>query len=473
MKKDILGKMLLVLLPTYRSIDLRVALVKTEDGRWKNVCSTIRFSYLSPDKLENYQAKVQSQRGRCITPRFKISFESLDVKKWEDLLSKVETGEYTIGGNLVIARPCNKIVDTRAIDAHHYLKNEDNWRHLECYLTPTGERKEVMGLVGEVLGDIRMETDYENAFVAVSKLLAVNYSRRTDLECVIGLPVYVALKDLLFENDTIHCTMESHRGFSDLKLDIVLLKGRDWEPEPKKGFLIDSLPHGTSGLDFVETDISHQVRSVDFEDHIGFRLYSVKLPEVYLIDERNRIRSMIEPQELQTPLPKALFRFCSESIIERMLLTPKEFATKPSRQSRIFERVVSWLFSLYGWPNIWLKEYEPLKSQKTGAPLGSADIIASPNVRERILVVIDGTTGVPSEPKIQRIRNTTDRLEKELFRDKGVILKAAIFTPEKAESLNEWAEDMGVSILDGPVLKRLLEGLAMSDYDQLARELRI
>lgn len=145
----------------------------------------------------------------------------------------------------------------------------------------------------------------------------------------------------------------------------------------------------------------------------------------------------------QTPDPftQTFSLFDAGKNMEKHLLNPKD--------EEDFVASFSWLLEMIDIRSLKLGRDEIVRENKTQK--GSADIIAYDSKSNKVLVV-DCTIGVPSEPKIDKIRNTAKYIARRItFPVEAVIVAAA-----KSPAVKDQAQKYHVKILDNTDLEKLI-----------------
>src|SRR5271155_4568971 len=82
----------------YKSLDIRTAKVLTGDT-WKNVCTVIRFSWLSAEELEEHFESLSTKFGAVKGSLFAIELNCKPVRDFECLNTQLAEGELVLGNS--------------------------------------------------------------------------------------------------------------------------------------------------------------------------------------------------------------------------------------------------------------------------------------------------------------------------------------------------------------------------------------
>jgi len=150
-----------------------------------------------------------------------------------------------------------------------------------------------------------------------------------------------------------------------------------------------------------------------------------------------------QPAPTRDTLLKAFNQFDAGKNIEKYLLDAKD--------AENFESAVSWLLQIIGFHAMKLNDKAKGQSLRVdGAEVGSADILAYDPQTGRLLVV-DCTIGVPESAKLQRIKNSAERL-----RSPTCDCDAVLITGQDAALPKRDAYAKGIVMLDKADLTRII-----------------
>ena len=74
-----LGRMLTLFKPVYKSIDVRIACLREESGRWRNVLTVLRFSDQDSSALRASLRNLVTELGVIADEEFRIVLEARQI----------------------------------------------------------------------------------------------------------------------------------------------------------------------------------------------------------------------------------------------------------------------------------------------------------------------------------------------------------------------------------------------------------
>ena len=196
----------------------------------------------------------------------------------------------------------------------------------------------------------------------------------------------------------------------------------------------------------------HKFLAVNLNDKISVSLTNSELGEIIRTD--GHVSQF--PSEASDSFLKAFALFDAGKKMEEHLLNPKQHGDLVA--------AFSWLLEMINIAALQLGRDEPLREEK--AEKGSSDIIACyRESNERTILAIDCTTGVPDEPKIDKIKNTAEYISRKI----GLPIKPLIVTSQKSVMTKELGQKHAVKIIDNTDLEKMI-GFYKKGHDYPARQ---
>src|SRR5712692_2319982 len=100
------AQVLAVCSSTYRTIDVRLAVVR-QGGEWVNAFATIRLNHATIATVRRYQKELQNRHGTIRTEQFALLAIALPFSSWSVLQSELSEGILRIGDENVRLSPLN------------------------------------------------------------------------------------------------------------------------------------------------------------------------------------------------------------------------------------------------------------------------------------------------------------------------------------------------------------------------------
>ena len=162
--------------------------------------------------------------------------------------------------------------------------------------------------------------------------------------------------------------------------------------------------------------------------------------------------------EYTNPTYYAFEQFVKFEELEQMLLQFKSKEIK--KDSKVFERGVSWLLSLLGIPNMMLGEYERLGS---GHDQTSTDILASFDTDK--IFLINATIGLPKQSDFDREREYRENIESRVT-NKKIEIHSIYFTGKDATESQASATANNVTLVGKYNIQMILEHIKKGKLEE-------
>lgn len=450
--------------PSFRSLDLRIASVKTTDG-WMNVVTSLFPSNKPFKEIELEQQRIRSKLSKEINQKvFNIFLAPLSFEKLYNVSQQIMEGGITVNHVLIRFRKFDLI--TLRVDHFlpDYLKGIEEWRLFGGEGKASAEdRKHIWSIIDDQEGATKL-LGYAGIYDLINEILGIRkFDRGQERDLVIGVPTYARLVEIDLKGSLVEITTRKHVDLDNLQLNLFLnrlkLRAYQYETVQRITKRVEECKR-PFGKDFCCIRSRIQITDMQPHDRINVTLINRDFPSL----EVDRTSMTVPLKNAVEPFSKTLLRFCPLEKLEQHLLNPEQCTEKPKKTpDKIFERAVSWLLSLAGFSVISLgKQYEKL-TEPTKYEIGSVDIIA---YREnKYLLLVDCDTKIPDDKKIGSLLSM-----KEYFRfiqdeHKEPTINPVIFSPRDCEELMGKYKE--ITIVDRSRIKWLLENAMLGKLEEI------
>ncbi len=447
----------------YKSIDLRIAAGK-EDDKWHNGLTVIRFSYQDKKSVENKIKGIESRIGEVKTDNFFISHHIFAFNELEELLSQFRAGKINLDDTEIdLGRSINLLSLKNHFSSHRLTRKLDEWNVLEVF---DGGHSEIFEKAEKEIRSLGFSDIYDpiNEWLEMS-----DFSGGTSVNIVVSAPFYAIIKDVDFEGQTAEVKIKQHENLNDLILHLLLRK-KDHSGAIKLRSSFDMDKNGIRELNgnFKLWEKNVELPSATTDDFLIIKLAQKELSEVDSF--RKPINDFIKIKEpAMVPFFSTFSRFCGEEDFIKHLTQPQEIEIKGIRglkgmqPQHVFERAVSWLLNLSGFPSVKLDEYEKLRERKVEH--GSVDILAY-NKNKNQLLLVNCTLGIPKPNEIDSYNSVKTVLYDELFKGTSLQIISIIFSAKREISLmKDEGGRVGVRIFGLDDIEKILKYIKNRDTD--------
>ena len=421
----------------YESFGLK-SMILLKDNEWVNVVTVIDLTRRKVEDLNNEYRFLEKRLGKLDYDNFKIILQARPISEIHDVVTELENGYLNVGDlhTKLLSRKPQEMVDRKISRSSHVLRVGE-YAEYHCYgvtvsMDDTPDRLlSKFGISTAMLG-VRDFDDLARSWLGLDSFRAtINihfiipiYATVTEIQYQGGNEIKAMLRmdQRLFDDCTIWLARKGQGDYAPIlertKYDI-----KSCENVTQNGFVYILLRHSFSALgpnDRIFVDISHN--------------------ELGLLD-RQEMRIANFTMQTSDPFLKTFALFDAGKNIEKHLLNPKN--------KEDFVASFSWLLEMMDIRSLKLGRDETVRENKIGK--GSADIIAYDSESNRVLV-IDCTIAVPSESKIDKIKNTADLVSHKI----SFPIEAIIVTAAKSPAVKNKAIKYGVKILDNTDLEKLI-----------------
>jgi hypothetical protein len=459
-----LGDFLNRLEGVYKSIDTRVAAVKSNDA-WHNALTIVRFSYLKPQDLRQQQEELEGRWGKIQTKDFRIQMQAWVFEFLETLCDQFfSEGKLLLLGeskDMELEHKVDLLSLDGKFDRYGYTRRElDSWPCFEAIAGKYCSLLENEQLQGEAKSLYLLEL-----YSLISELLEVDFHRNSGFDLIVNAPFYAMIENVDFAEQKCKIRVKFHKDIKGLAVSAVARRGerddtpvRDVAGSPIKLKEAEELDEymrvWTKQLDLLKTMPA---------DYLSVSLRQTE-PIALDIQEQpsypTQISRLLEAKKpAKAPLVTALSRFCSLEELEEYLAKPGEIQPpSPNKPSSAFEGFVSWVLGLCGFQSIWLgwTEHETLKEGKIKHL--RLDILAHYE-KENTLLLVACTTGRPDQD-IDIANSIRQKLYADVFKDTTIQIRGFIFSSQPSVDVaKQLGEKVGVTIFGAEDIRRMLNCL--------------
>lgn len=444
----------------YKSIDLRIAAGK-EDDKWHNGLTVIRFSYQDKKNVENKIKGIESRIGEVKTDIFFISHHIFAFNELEELLSQFRSGKINLDDTEIdLGRSINLLSQKNHFSSYRLTRKLDEWNVLEVF---DGRHSEIFERAEKEIRSLGFSDIYDpvNEWLEMS-----NFSGGTSVNIVVSAPFYAIIKDVDFEGQTAEVKIKLHENLNDLILHLLLRKkDHSGAIKLRSSFDIDKNEIRELNGNFKLWEKNVELPSATTDDFLIIKLAHKELSEVDSFSKPiNDFIKIKEPAML--PFFSTFSRFCGEEDFIKHLIRPHEIETKGIKgmqPQHVFERAVSWLLNLSGFPSVKLDEYEKLRERKVEH--GSVDILAY-NKNKNQLFLVNCTLGIPKPNEIDSYNSVKTVLYDELFKGTTLQIIPIIFSAKREiDATKDVGERVGVRIFGLDDIEKILKYIKNRDTD--------
>jgi len=450
----------------FLSLDLRILAFKrmvNRDYQWINqVCSL----FFSEESVEDIIAK-QKSINRPKTENIRLFCNADTSSIFEKLSFGVSKGGVFRFNDTITSKEVAismGIFDPRILTINvnpPYLNLIPDGKILgACCTVQELDRHDSWKLLDE-MESLVIPLGFDDVYQWINNALGIRGFRKGDENSfIIGLPIKAKLNEPQAKKNIVTFSVKSHKNIPDLQVNLLQW---EWDPRRAEYITIDRKPKRLTHLEKQNDNYVIYADEVNFslihpKHLIKVYLISNKLPQLRIDDKtcRPSLENTLEP------LIKAMGEFYSLEQFQEQLLNPEKIIPKEKRiekdPSWLFEEAISWLLSLGGLSVIRLGEKEYIHLDY-GENL-SADIIAYKE--NDYLFIIDCDirhVDVTKANNLLRIVDYFKPIQNEIGKPKII---PVIFTPKEPITSEIQRK---VQVVDGPMIKRLLERAIEGDID--------
>lgn len=409
-----------------------------KDNEWINVVTVIHFTRREVDDLNSEYRLLDERLGKIDTDKFKIIFQARPIDEINHVLKELEKGYLKIGdlhAKLLVREP-DKTFD-QTISNASYVVRLGEYAECDCYgvtFSMDDQPDHILsksGISALTLG-LRDFRDLAHSWLGLDGLSST-------INVHIVIPIYAKIGEIRYQGGSeIKATLKTDQRLFDRSTIWLTRKGPgDRAP------ILERTRYDAVSCDnvrqngFVYISLKHNFSAIGPHDRISVSLLH---NEIGLLDreETSMVSFTSQPSD---PISQTFALFDAGKKFEEHLLNPKT--------DKDFVASVSWLLERMDIRTLRLGRDETVRENQTEK--GSADIIAYHSEPKEVLV-IDCTIAVPSETKIDKIKNTAEYISRKIT----FPIKALIVTAKKSPAAKQLAGRYDVKILDNTDLEELI-----------------
>ena len=428
----------------YESVGLK-SMILLKDDEWINVVTVIAFTRRKVEDLNNEYRLREERLGKLDYDNFKIILQARPISEIHDIVTELDNGYLHVGelNTKLLSRKPQEVVDQKIGRCGHVLRVGEYSEYL-CY----GVTSSMKDTPDRVLSDFGISA----SMLGVENFddLARSWLELQDFRATINIhfiiPIYATVTRIQYEggNEIKAGLKMDHQLSDDCTIWLRRMGGGDYAPILERTKCDVTSCENVTQNGFVYTVLRHSFSALGPKDRISVDLLHNELGLLATQEMRMTDFTM----KVTDPFSRTFALFDAGKNMEKHLLDPKT--------EKDFEAAFSWLLEMVGIQSLKLGRDEIVRENKTEK--GSADIIAYDSESSKVLL-IDCTIGVPSEPKIDRIKNTADYISRKIT----FSVEAVIVTAVKSPLAKGLAQKYDVKILDNTDLEKLI-GLCKKGY---------
>ena len=458
-----LGRMLTLFKPVYKSIDIRIACLREDSGRWRNVLTVVRFSNKDTPALQAALRKLVADFGLIDDERFRTVLEARPFGEWQTWNEQFTAGEVHVSG-LAVLYDCKQNLEqlTGSLTPHgQYAEKEHEGNALEVY-TSSNKMTEAI-LRSHTASAVRL--GFNSIYEAVSSLLRAKFASGVTTDIVALAPALSRLQVITLDPNTgdVGIVTQIPMQLGGCQLNVLLKEASTgaypWGSARSKKIIKLSAEEGTPTSEgMVKILKKVGIGSLQPQAWLDTRLV---LEELELSQVWGPVEKYFSKRWLHVaPLFDVFQRFDSKHDLQDMLLKPQQLKVRMRgrmcKPDELFERSICWLLSFLGFSSIKMDEKERLQELATSVEIGSVDILAY-HETEGIFLIANCSITEPSREKIQRMRNVAKTIGDGILKGTVRHLKVAYFTlDENLYTLKEEAAKQGVTVYERGDIERIL-----------------
>lgn len=421
----------------YESFGVK-SVILLKDNEWINVVTVIHFTRRKVEDLNNEYRFLEERLGKIDYDNFKIILQTRPISEFQRVVTELEKGYLNIGElhTKLLVRDPTKTVDQTISDAS-YVVRLGEYTEYNCYsitLSMDDMPDRILsnfGISAYALG-LRDFNDLARSWLGLDSL-------GSSINIHIVIPIYATVGEIQYQGgNEIKATLKMDERLFD-NSNIWLTRKGQGDRAP----VLERTKYDVASCDnvpqngFVYTTLRHNFSAIGLNDRISVSLLH---NELGLLDRQDMLVFRL-PSETSDPFSQTFALFDAGKNMETHLLNPKD--------AEDLVASFSWLLEMIDIRALKLGRDETVRENKTQK--GSADIIAYDSKSNKMLV-IDCTIGVPSESKIDKIKNTAEYISRKTKLPVG----AAIVTAEKSPAAKQLAGKFYVKIIDNTDLERMI-----------------
>lgn len=211
--------------PTYRTIDVRVAVVRSGD-QWVNAFAALRLSHATPATVRQGHKELRRRHGTIQTDQFAVFTCTLPFAAWPALCSELAQGGLRVGDVDVRLSPVDLATLTGYVRPPHsggFLNDPASW--------PTGDFAAGEDTSALLNADqvVRTVPGYQSPYQAIAAICEADTWPRMGhgYSVLLRLPIFAALAEVRLQpvGQTLHASVRQHKNLKHVALHILPTSG--------------------------------------------------------------------------------------------------------------------------------------------------------------------------------------------------------------------------------------------------------
>ena len=428
----VLREVIPALLDTYRSIDMRGILARSNiESKWRSIVLKIRLTKDSTTKLKEIHNTKEKKLGTIRRDKFKIVFENREIGCLNDILHELQKGVITLDGHQteLIGIDFQNIFHKEMVNSSLYVAANEECGYLhKMVFTSMPENPEQF-----TRRTLRIsEEDQGIGFSQLHSWLDANPNSLINPNNVLLIfPIYCKRLNLLpDERGKFLAKYNVHKSLQANCIAKAIVFQKEQIVERLEFQLVNQNPSLSDG-DTVT--ITLPITQISEENYVTIAIYHKTLNILLTEDTVYSSTDILQVKGISLLRGFNQFR-AGRNFAEYI------FSSDNKKQ----EVSTTWLLSLLGFATIELGGYHHEDEKIYDDDRYAADILAC-NVDRQIFLAVDCTKTVPHDNKVDKIRNAAEEINKRIGEN---IFIPVIFSTVDCKSSIPRATNVGVVIID-------------------------
>lgn len=455
----------------YKSIDIRIAAVKSDDI-WHNALTVVRFSHIKHEDLEKQQKELENKWLKVQTRNFRIEMQAWPFDSLDVLSQQLNEGKwllFDVGTGLTLDLHFGRSIDFLSLEGRfeRYGYTRREIRSWPCFEAFTGQQCPL--LYNEQLQNEVKSRALIDLYSLISELLEGDFDHPLHLDLIINAPFYAMIESVDFAEQRCKTRIKFHKDIKALAVTAIVRRGdRDNSPVRDKA----SFPINLEDAEELDEYMRLWTKELDLPNAtpadylwVSFMQTAPAALDIEKPPYATQISRLLETKKpAEAPLVASISRFCSLDELEEYLAKPVE-ANQPFKKGRrdadaTFELAIAWLLGLCGFNIVWLGQTKHEVLKENDVTRFSIDILASHHESKNLLLLIGCTISSPNDKDVDNLKSIRRVLQDEVFKGTQLHIKPFIFSA--APELGSKERD-GVKVLDTDDIRGILNLLRQSE----------
>ncbi len=462
---DSLSSVLDAFEPALKSIDVRTIAVKPISSKdpWTNLITSIFVSEKMVDKVEAEHKNIPEGKNE----RFAVFLKATPFSN--DMFDEIRQGTITFdtpeGSETVVSRKA----DLLSIRVNSMPRKFSVPTNLVLKVIDNDFGRPERGKLWDVINGQNLEAKRMH-FSDISALIKdridadfINIGDTKDFEVSVSSGAEIESAD--FIGPSLKVKVRGTSGLKSLQLNFALGRPNYYVPVWRGDARIEEGKPSDDNSDVLEIVVAPPKLPIVMPfDQMFVELIHRSVP----LNISTAV-AVVPLENVIEPFLKTFSSFCQFEDFKKMLFEPLDYGKQPQK---IFENAVTWLLSLAGFQTISLgieidrstgkQRFDSLTARESGAPKGSADIIAYEDNKR--LLLIDCDIGGVDANKIDKLLGARKHFEASSKLGEFSFV-SVLCTPKECQNMT----NNEVGIIDKRVLEDIFKNIAKGDR-QAARD---